>query len=160
METSLATVHGQLTEILAAIKAAAPAGARIVGVGHYDPYLGDYLRGEGGEDFAVASLDVMERLDATLRADYGAAGVPIADVSSAFDLGDRRDVRWSGLPTVPTDVARTCALTWMCSRGPFGHNVHPDDRGYHAIASAIAAAVAGSSGKPVAESSGKVAANA
>ena len=98
----------------------------------------------------MASLTVMERLDATLRVDYAAAGVPIADVSSAFDLGDRRDVRWSGLPTVPTDVARTCALTWMCNRKPFGHNVHPDDRGYRAIASAIADAVAGSSGKPAA----------
>ena len=69
-------------------------------------------------------------------------------------------MRWSGLPTVPTDVARTCALTWMCSRAPFWHNVHPDDRGYRAIASAIAAAVAGSSGKPVAGSSGKPSANA
>ena len=160
VETSLATVHRQLTQILAAIKAAVPSGARIVGVGHYDPYLGDYLRGGGGEAFAVASLNVMERLDATLRGDYAAAGVPIADVSSAFDLGDRRDVRWSGLPTVPTDVARTCALTWMCSHAPFGHNVHPDDAGYRAIASAIAAAVAGSSGKPVAVASGKPVASA
>ena len=67
VETSLATVHRQLTQILAAIKAAVPSGARIVGVGHYDPYLGDYLRGGGGEAFAVASLNVMERLDATLR---------------------------------------------------------------------------------------------
>jgi lysophospholipase L1-like esterase len=145
VDESLATVHSQLTQILAGIQAAAPSGALTVGVGHYDPYLGDYLRGGGGEAFAVASLNVMESLDATLRADYAAAGVAIADVSSAFDLGDHRDERWSGLPTVPTDVARTCALTWMCNRPPLGHNVHPDDAGYRAIASAIAAAVAGSS---------------
>jgi lysophospholipase L1-like esterase len=145
VDESLATVHSQLTQILAGIKADAPSGALTVGVGHYDPYLGDYLRGGGGEAFAVASLNVMESLDATLRADYAAAGVAIADVSSAFDLGDHRDERWSGLPTVPTDVARTCALTWMCNRPPLGHNVHPDDAGYRAIASAIAAAVAGSS---------------
>ena len=145
VDESLATVHSQLTQILAGIKAAAPSGALIVGVGHYDPYLGDYLRGGGGEAFAVASLNVMESLDATLRADYAAAGVPIADVSSAFELGDHRNERRSGLPTVPTDVARTCALTWMCNRPPFGHNVHPDDAGYRAIASAIAAAAAGSS---------------
>jgi lysophospholipase L1-like esterase len=143
VDGSLATVHDQLAQILARIKAAAPSGARIVGVGHYDPYLGDYLRGPGGEAFAVASLGVMKRLDATLRSDYAAAGVPIADVASAFELGDHHDMRWSGLPTVPTDVARTCALTWMCSRPPFGHNLHPDDAGYRAIASAIAAAVAG-----------------
>jgi lysophospholipase L1-like esterase len=140
---SLTTVHDQLAQILAGLKAAASPGARIVGVGHYDPYLGDYLRGPGGQAFAVASLSVMEQLDATLRSDYAAAGVPIADVASAFELGDHHDMPWSGLPSVPTDVARTCALTWMCSRPPFGHNLHPDDAGYRAIASAIAAAVAG-----------------
>ena len=87
VDEALATVHDQLVQILAGIKAAAPSGALIVGVGHYDPYLGDYLRGAGGEAFAAASLSVMERLDATLRADYAAAGVPMADVASAFDLG-------------------------------------------------------------------------
>jgi lysophospholipase L1-like esterase len=143
VDASLATVHDQLTQILAGIREAAPSGARIVGVGHYDPYLGDYLRGPGGQAFAVASLGVMERLDATLRSDYASAGVPIADVASAFELGDQHDIRWSGLPTVPTDVARTCALTWMCNHPPLGHNLHPDDAGYRAIASAIAAAVAG-----------------
>jgi lysophospholipase L1-like esterase len=141
VDGSLATVHDQLAQILAGLEGALPAAARIVGVGHYDPYLGDYLRGPGGQAFAAASLSVMERLDATLRSDYAAAGVPIADVASAFELGDHHDMRWSGLPTVPTDVARTCALTWMCDHPPLGHNLHPDDAGYRAIASAIAAAV-------------------
>ncbi len=144
VDVKLTMVHDQLARILMGIKAATPVRTRIVGVGHYDPYLGDYFRGSGGQAFAMASLDVMERLDATLRADYGAARVPIADVASAFELSDRQHVRWSGLPTVPTDVARTCALTWMCNRPPLGHNLHPDDAGYRAIASAIAAAVAGS----------------
>lgn len=147
VDMKLALVHDQLARILEGIKAATPAGARIVGVGHYDPYLGDYFRGSGGQAFAIASLNVMERLDATLRSDYAAAREPIADVAAAFELSDRQHVRWSGLPTVPTDVARTCALTWMCDRPPLGHNLHPDDAGYRAIASAIAAAVSGSSGR-------------
>jgi len=45
---------------------------------------------------------------------------------------------------VPRDVARTCELTFMCNGPPLGHNLHPDDAGYRAIASAIAEAVAGS----------------
>ena len=101
VDEALATVHDQLIQILAGIKAAAPSGTLIVGVGHYDPYLGDYLRSPDGEAFAAESLGVMERLDATLRADYTAAGVPMADVASAFDLADRDQVKWSGPPTVP-----------------------------------------------------------
>jgi lysophospholipase L1-like esterase len=144
VDEALATVHDRLIQIVAGIKAAAPPGALIVGIGHYDPYLGDYLRSPGGEAFAAQSLDVMQQLDATLRADYAAAAVPMADVASAFDLADRDPVPWSGPPTVPTDVARTCELTFMCNGPPLGHNVHPDDAGYRAIASAIAEAVSGS----------------
>ena len=140
---ALTDVRVQLAQILTGLKAAAPRGADLVGVGHYDPYLGDYLRGPGGEAFAVASLSVMQQLDSILHADYAAAGVPIADVAAAFDLGNHHDMRWSGLPAVPTDVAKTCALTWMCGHKPYGHNLHPDDAGYRAIASAIAAAVTG-----------------
>jgi lysophospholipase L1-like esterase len=147
VDLAMATVHSQLRQILSALKTDTPSGARIVGVGHYDPYLGDYFRGGAGPAFATASLAVMERLDTTLRSDYAAAGVPFADVASAFDLSDRHRMRWSGLPTVPVNVARTCALTWMCDRPPLGHNLHPDDAGYRAIASAIADAVSDPSAK-------------
>jgi hypothetical protein len=40
---------------------------------------------------------------------------------------------------VPTDVARVCALTWMCTAPPLGPNLHPNDTGYHVIAGALAA---------------------
>ena len=68
VDEALATVHDQLSQILAGIKAAAPPDTLIVGLGHYDPYLGDYLRSSGGEAFAAESLAVMVRLDTTLRA--------------------------------------------------------------------------------------------
>ena len=148
VDASLATVHNQL---------AADSGRRQGGGTFRSPASSasatttltsvTISESPGGEAFALASLSVMERLDATLRSDYTAAGLPIADVASAFDLGDHRTRAWSGLPTVPTDVARTCELTWMCNGPPLGHNVHPDDAGYRAIASAIADAVAGSSNR-------------
>ncbi len=145
VEGALTTVHVQLSQILARIKAAAPSGAIVVGVGHYDPYLGDFVRGTGVQAFSAASLDVMERLDETLRADYRSAGVPMADVAAAFEVTDHDPVTRPGLGTVPDDVARTCALTWMCDPPPFGPNPHPDDAGYRTIAAAIAEAVAGAS---------------
>lgn len=142
VDGALATVHDQLGEILAGIKAAAPSRAVVVGVGHYDPYLGDYVEGAGGQAFALASLHVLERLDDTLLAVYRSAGVPMAPVASAFQLENHEPVAWSGGGTVPDDVAQACTLTWMCDPPPLGHNPHPDDAGYRTIALAIADAAA------------------
>ncbi len=142
VDGALTTVHDKLGEILAGIKAAAPSRAVVVGVGHYDPYLGDYVEGAGGQAFALASLHVLERLDDTLQAVYRSAGVPMAAVASAFQLENHDPVAWPGGGTVPGDVARTCALTWMCDPPPLGHNPHPDDAGYRTIALAIADAAA------------------
>jgi lysophospholipase L1-like esterase len=158
VDGALTTVHEQLGEILDGIKDAAPLGAVVVGVGHYDPYLGDYVEGAGGQAFAAASLPVMERLDSTLQGAYRSAGVPMAGVASAFELDEHQPVAWSGAGaasggTVPDDVARTCALTWMCDPPPLGHNPHPDDAGYRTIASAIADAVAEPSDRADAASS-------
>jgi lysophospholipase L1-like esterase len=141
VDGALATVHDQLGQILSALRSAAAPGTTIVGVGHYDPYLGDFVRGPAGQAFAAASLGVMERLDDTLRAVYRAAGVPMADVAADFAMRDHQAVTRPGLGTVPTDVAETCALTWMCDPPPLGHNPHPDDAGYRTIAAAIAEAV-------------------
>jgi lysophospholipase L1-like esterase len=141
--SGLAAVQDQLPHILAALRQAAPADAQIVGVGHYDPYLGDAVRGAAGQVFARASLVVIDRLNDIMRAAYAKAGLPMADVGAVFDLGDTTPVAAPGLGTVPTDVARVCAMTWMCAAPPLGPNQHPNDAGYRAIAAALAATVGG-----------------
>ena len=141
--SGLAAVQSQLPRILAALRQAAPANAQIVGVGHYDPYLGDAVRGAAGQAFAQASLVVIDRLNDIMHAAYAKAGMPMADVGAAFDLGDTTPVATAGLGPVPTDVARVCALTWMCAAPPMGPNQHPNDTGYRAIAGALAATLTG-----------------
>ncbi len=79
----------------------------MIGVGHYDPYLGDAVHGPAGQAFAQASLGVIVRLNDVLRAAYTQAGMPMANVGAAFELRDRarstcRD--WG-----------QCPLTWHAS---------------------------------------------
>jgi lysophospholipase L1-like esterase len=142
VDSALATVQSQLPQILRALRQAAPAGARLIGVGHYDPFLGDAVRGPVGQAFAQASLGIIDRLNAVLRAAYAQADMPMADVAAAFQLHDTSPVHVPGLGTVPTNVARACALTWMCMPRPLGPNSHPNDNGYRVVSDAIAAALA------------------
>jgi lysophospholipase L1-like esterase len=141
VSTALATISSQLPQILTALRQAAPAGTRFLGLGHYDPFVADELRGPIGDTFADASVGVIERLDEVLRAAYAHVGIPMADISGAFDLPDTNPVDVPGLGVVPTNVARVCSLTWMCAAQPLGPNTHPNDDGYRVESNALAAAL-------------------
>jgi hypothetical protein len=134
-------IDQQLPPILAALRAAAAPTVRFVGVGHYDPYLGTYLHGGSDIAFSQNSVAAIERLDGTLHAIYAAAGIPMADVGRAFEITQSEPVGLAGVGDVPQNVARTCALTWMCTSASRRAKQHPDDAGYQVIAQAIAAAV-------------------
>ncbi len=140
---SIALVEQQLPQILSALRAAGSPGMRIVGVGHYDPYLGSYLRGPAGRMLAPESLDAVDRLDQALHGVYAAAGIPMADVAASFNTTSTDPTMMNGVGMVPLDVARVCSLTWMCASQPYGPNQHPNDGGYRVISQAIAAALAG-----------------
>ena len=135
----LASVQLQLPRILAALRQAAPATTQILGVGHYDPYLGDVLRGPAGQAFAQASLGVIERLN-------DVCAPPTPRPASRWPMSVRPSISTTppGQRTrpgnwCPTNVARVCALTWMCTAPPLGPNLHPNDAGYRVIAGALAA---------------------
>jgi GDSL-like Lipase/Acylhydrolase family len=134
-------INQQLPPILAALRAAAAPSVRFVGVGHYDPYLGAYLHGGSAVAFSEDSVAAMERLDGTLHAIYSGAGIPVADVGRAFGITQNEPTDLAGVGNVPRNVARTCALTWMCTSASQHARQHPDDAGYQVIAQAIAAAV-------------------
>ncbi|HEX3566369.1 MAG TPA: SGNH/GDSL hydrolase family protein [Acidimicrobiales bacterium] len=143
VDQSISLVEQQLPVILSALRAAGSPGLRIVGIGHYDPYLGSYLRGPTGRVLAPESLDAISGLDQALRSIYAASGIPMADVAGSFNTASTNPTMMSGVGMVPRDVARICTLTWMCAAKPFGPNQHPNDDGYRVISQAIMAALAG-----------------
>jgi lysophospholipase L1-like esterase len=132
-------VREQIPDILNALKAAAGPNVTILGLGHYDPYLAHYLDGPQGRAFAEEGFDAVTTLDHTLHDAYSDAGVPMADVNSAFNGDDTSPVTLAGVGTVPDNVAEICLLTWMCQANTYRPNIHPNDAGYAAIADAIAA---------------------
>lgn len=130
-------IHVQLAQILSSLRTAAGSGPQIVGVGHFDPYLGDELRGAGSIGFAADTLNAVDRLNDMLRQTYAAAGVRMADVAAAFDTSDSALTSVSSLGNVAKNVARVCELTWASALPPYGPNQHPNDEGYRVIAEAI-----------------------
>jgi lysophospholipase L1-like esterase len=137
VDAALANVRAQLPQIVATLRAAGGPRVLIVGVGHYDPYLVASLDGAAGKSFAALSLDVMNRLNETLRSAYAGAGIPMADVAGAFDMNNVAPTALPDGRPVPLNVARTCALTWECVTGPLGRNKHPNAEGYRLISEAI-----------------------
>ncbi len=131
-------IQQQLPSILSQLTAVAGPHVTFVGLGHYDPYLADEIYGTEGHQFANESRRAIYHLDFALRAIYGSAGIPVADVGDAFDINDTEPVTLAGIGVIPDNVAEACLLTWMCQPEPYGPNIHPNDAGYEAIANAIA----------------------
>jgi lysophospholipase L1-like esterase len=143
VDQSVDLVGRQLPPILAALRAAGGPGLRIVGIGHYDPYLGAYLHGSTGRVFASASLGAISQLDQSLRSIYASYGIPMADVAGSFETTSTESTMVNGVGMVPRNVARVCALTWMCAGPPYGPNQHPNADGYRVISQAIETALGG-----------------
>ncbi len=102
-----------------------------MGMNYYDPFLAAYLLGE--TTLASESLTVTGAFNQLLEGVYQRAGDQVADVQSAFKTLDTTPVTYADM-TVPLDVAVICELTWMCDSTP---NIHPNARGYQAIAEAF-----------------------
>jgi lysophospholipase L1-like esterase len=139
--SALDGIERVLPGALAQLRSVGGRALEIVGLEHNDPFLSDALDGPAGQAFAKDSETVVDQLNQALAGVYSAAGVAVADVPQAFDLGDQRPVHLTGVGTLPAEVAKVCELSWACGPGPFTHNVHPNSSGYQAIAAAVAAAL-------------------
>ena len=133
----LIQVQQQMPTIIEGLKSAAGPNVSFVGLGHYDPFLADSLLGSAGRLISANSNHEVGQLNATIQSAYTSAGIPMAMVGHAFESRDVGLVNVAGVGRVPENVANTCALTWMCQPAPLGPNIHPNDAGYAAIATAI-----------------------
>jgi lysophospholipase L1-like esterase len=125
-----------LTTIMAALKAAAGPGVRIVGMNYYLPALAEWRDGLPGHVVAWAA----ERLAATyndlLDRVYTASGARVANVFGAFDTADFA-VPGMAPGAVPRNVALLCQWTWECAAPPRGPNQHANQAGYQVMARAL-----------------------
>lgn len=141
IEPGAAKIGANLPGILATVRNAAGPDIPIVGGTIYDPFLVYWLQGTP-EAQALAQLSVFGAIvpiNDMVEGIYAAQGIPVADVEGAFSTTDFTTmVPMPGYPVpVPLNVAKVCALTWVCATG--GDDFHANADGYHAIALAYRA---------------------
>lgn len=127
----------QLPVILSRLTKAEGPNVTLAGLNHYNPHLANALNGNRGATFARSSTLVMTQLNDVLSKMYHSFKIPVADVAKDFATTDQTPVATKAHGVIPTNVARVCALTWMCAPKPYGPNIHPNDSGYKVIARSI-----------------------
>lgn len=141
LAAQLGQIGATLPVIIGTLQAAAP-GVPIVAMNYYQPNLASWLIDPA---LADAALAFTTPFNGTLEAVYGAFGVPVADVETAF-----RTYKMKG--AVPTNVRAVCKYTLMCEKqgpdyvftdydpvapGP-QTDIHPSNKGYKKIATTFA----------------------
>ena len=124
-------IAANLPVILEALKAAAGPGVPIVGMNYYDAFL-PVVWAQGGLPALQAEVAAFVGLNNFLELLYVLAGIPVADVESAFSLTD-----FTLVDGTPLNVLRVCQWTWMCAGPPHGPDIHPNKEGHGAIAQAF-----------------------
>ena len=106
----------------------------------YNPFLGAWLTGPDGQEFAeFSTFSGIVPINGLLRGIYTHAGASVADVEGAFSTTDFETfVTLPGVGDVPINVARICMWTWICAPAPLGPDNHANTAGYGVMARAFA----------------------
>jgi lysophospholipase L1-like esterase len=125
--------------ILHTLRDHAGPGVPIVGMNYFAPDVVQWFADPAASQAAAASAVLFNNF---LESLYAGAGVPVADVESAFAVTDFTTVAdLKGVGPVPLSVFNACTLTWLCTPPPLGPDVHANNDGYGVIAQAFAAAL-------------------
>ena len=128
----------KLPIVLAALREAVAPETPIVGMNYYNSFLAFWLTGPDGQDLATQSAGLANALNDSVLGSaasglgvYGAFGIPVADVASAYQSNNFATL--VNFPTpdspfmVPLNVVVICQLTYMCAPAPVGPNIHAVD---------------------------------
>lgn len=138
VSATLPAIQERLATILAQLRQTAGPDVPIIGMNYYNPFLGFWLFGPVGQLLAQIDNAAVETLNAGLEQAYAQAGVPVADVGSAFDISNFTDTtELEGVGIVPVNVANACNWTWFCTDPPLGPDVDANTAGYGVIANAF-----------------------
>jgi hypothetical protein len=96
---------------------------------YYDPFLAPVWFATHSLAAVAAEAASSVAFNDLLEGIYAAAGVPVADVESAFSVTDLTLVGGT-----PLNVLRACEWTWICAAG----DIHANTAGYGVIARAFA----------------------
>ncbi len=129
--------------ILARIRSAAGPHVLIVGMTYYVPELALWRQGQGGKQLALLTEGLAAGVNNLLVKRYQHYGARVANVFAAFDSADL-GMGKGKTSSLPQNVRRICALTWMCASRPRGPNEHANDAGYRVIAGTFWQAITGS----------------
>jgi len=137
--SSYGAISSELPKIAARVRQAAGPHVPVLGTGYYDPYLAFYLRGPDQQALAQASVGIESQLNATLRKAFKTAGWSFTNPDAVFGTNTPLDQTTNLDPygQVPVEVAMVCEMSWMCAPAPQGPNIHPNQAGYAAYASAL-----------------------
>ncbi|MGB5421070.1 MAG: SGNH/GDSL hydrolase family protein [Desulfobacterales bacterium] len=113
-----------LAYVIKTLRKVAGPNVPIVGMDYYNPLLVFWFE---DPPLAMQTANIQNQLNNALLKVYARFGIPVADVSEAFESNNFTDSNGSG---VPDNVELICAWTWMCE----WFNIHPNASGYSAIA--------------------------
>jgi IPT/TIG domain/Calx-beta domain len=108
---ALGAIQQNMTTMLAGLRDAVGSSTPIVGMNYFDPFLGNWLEGLGGQMLAETSVQGLVTLNTTLGDLYAQAGDPVANVQDAFHSTDLTTIV-VGTPwgDIPIAVERACSL--------------------------------------------------
>jgi lysophospholipase L1-like esterase len=141
--TAVTDITKNVTELAAALRAAAGPKVPLIGLTYPDVLLGDYVYPSLPATpirIALAKVSVAafkSIFNPALTTAYALAGGVLVDVTAATGAYTSLTKTITRKPygTIPVAVARVCTLTWICTEG----NIHATNQGYALIGKLVAA---------------------